>query len=181
MQIETERLILRPFRDADATQFAALNTDPEVMHYFPAYQGIVQTRKMISVWAEKWATFEYGFSAVIFKDTGQFIGMTGLNHFEADVSFAPCTEIGWRFSRTAWGHGYATEAAEAWLKFGFGTCHLDEIYSFAPKLNLPSLKVMARLGMTARTALDFDHPAIEVGHRLRPMAVYSITKDDFSK
>ncbi len=65
-------------------------------------------------------------------------------------------EIGWRLARSAWGHGYATEAARAVLAFGFDTLELPEILAVTTATNLRSQAVMTRLGMTRDPAGDFD-------------------------
>ena len=73
----------------------------------------------------------------------------------------PATEIGWRFAREAWGHGYATEAARAVLERAFSELGLPEVVSFTTVANVRSRAVMERLGMTRDPAEDFDHPSIE--------------------
>jgi RimJ/RimL family protein N-acetyltransferase len=89
-------------------------------------------------------------------------------------------EIGWRLAPEYWGKGYATEAAEAWLAFGFETLGLDEIVSFAVAGNRRSTAVMERIGMKADPASDFDHPAIgdDYAH-LRRHVTYRLSRADW--
>ena len=94
------------------------------------------------------------------RDSGTFIGFVGLAEPRFEAPFTPCVEIGWRLRRDAWGHGYATEAAEAVLAHGFETLHLPEIVSFTTVANEPSQAVMRRLGMHHDPADDFDHPSV---------------------
>ena len=82
------------------------------------------------------------------------------------------TEIGWRFAREAWGHGYATEAARAVLERAFSELGLPEVVSFTTVANVRSRAVMERLGMTRDPAEDFDHPSVEPGHPLRRHVLY---------
>ncbi len=99
-----------------------------------------------------------------------FIGFTGLSvpRFEAD--FLPAVEVGWRLARSAWGKGYASEAASASLRYGFEEMGLEEVISFTARTNLPSERVMQRIGMV-RTG-EFDHPVLPEGHRLRRHVLY---------
>ena len=110
------------------------------------------------------------------KDTGEFIGFTGLNVPTFEAPFLPGVEIGWRLAKGAWGNGYATEAARAALAYAFGPAGLDEIVSFTATTNLPSQRVMQRIGMVHDEAGDFDHPRIEDGHRLQRHVLYRITR-----
>jgi RimJ/RimL family protein N-acetyltransferase len=81
-------------------------------------------------------------------------------------------EVGWRLARAAWGRGYATEAAEAAVRLGFGTFGLPELWSMTAVTNEPSQAVMRRIGMSRHAF--FDHPAVPVGHPLRPHVVYHL-------
>jgi ribosomal-protein-alanine N-acetyltransferase len=159
--IATERLVLRRWRDADREPFAALNADPEVMEHFPARLTREQSDEMIDRLEALFDAQGFGLWAVEVAATGEFIGFTGLNRVPFQAPFSPAVEIGWRLSRQAWGHGYATEAARAVLAFGFETAGLDEIVSFTATTNLRSQAVMRRLGMTHDPAEDFDHPRVE--------------------
>jgi ribosomal-protein-alanine N-acetyltransferase len=85
-------------------------------------------------------------------------------------------EVGWRLARGAWGHGYATEAARAALTYGFDVIGLDEIVSFTATINVPSIAVMQRLGMTRDAVEDFDHSALPVGHPVRRHVLYRLPR-----
>lgn len=177
--LETPRLRLRPFELSDLDALAAMNSDERVMRFFPALQDRLHSKALIERWQERWAEVGYAFSAVESKASGQVIGMAGLSRFEADVAFAPCTEIGWRFVPEAWGQGFASEAAGEWLRYAFEELDIPRVYAFAPRLNQPSIAVMTRIGMRRSTDLDFEHPLIPKGHDLRPMSVCSITQSDW--
>lgn len=182
MIIETERLVLRPWRDEDLEPFAALCGDPEVMRYFLKPLSLEETATLIARAREKEAADGFCFRPVERKADGVFIGMLGLSRpqFPAPVPFAPCVEIGWRFARSVWGQGYATEAAHGWLRFGFETLELDEIVAFTAVPNVPSQKVMQRLGMTYDPADDFDHPAVPAGHPLLRHVLYRLSRQNWS-
>ena len=175
MRIETDRLVLRPFLPGDLDALAALNADPAVMAHFLAPMTRDDTADMLDRIADKTRRTGYGFSVVERRSDGALIGMAGLSLFEAPLPWTPATEIGWRLTPAAWGKGYATEAARAWLEYGFGALGLDRIVAFTTTTNAASEKVMQRLGMTRTREMDFDHPAIPAGHRLSRHIVYAAT------
>jgi len=175
--IETERLILRPWRDSDLAPIAAINADPEVMRYFPAVLDRTRSDALVARARQREAEQGICFRPAIEKNDGRLIGFVGLNVPEPEMPFGSCVEIGWRFARTAWGQGYASEGARAWLRFGFETLGLGEIVSFTAVENQRSRRVMERLGMTRDPEGDFDHPAIAAGHPLRRHVLYRLTGD----
>jgi RimJ/RimL family protein N-acetyltransferase len=174
--LTTDRLLLRQWRDSDREPFAALNADPAVMEHFPALQTREQSDALIDRNIPELDDRGWGLWALEVKDTGEFIGFTGLNVPTFDAPFLPGVEIGWRLAKGAWGNGYATEAARAALAYGFGPAGLDEIVSFTATTNLPSQRVMQRIGMMHDEAGDFDHPRVEEGHRLRRHVLYRINR-----
>ncbi|PTW63264.1 ribosomal-protein-alanine N-acetyltransferase [Breoghania corrubedonensis] len=159
-RIETDRLVIRGWKPDDGKPFAELNADPRVMTYFPRCLKAEETLAMIGKLREKIAADGFTFMPVEEKGSGRFVGIVGLNRpvFPQPVSIAPCVEIGWRLTPATWGRGYATEAARAWLRFGFETLRLDEIVAFTVVTNECSRAVMRCLGMTERG--HFDHPSV---------------------
>ena len=174
MQLKTERLILRPFTPGDLPKFAEIYADSEAMRYFSSPLTSVVSAQWLTAWADKLARYGYAFAAVETRHDGQLIGMAGLSRLEEGVPIAPCSEIGWRLTPSAWHKGYATEAARAWLNYGFDTLGLTEIFSYTPKLNLPSQRVMQRIGMQRAEDLDFDYSELPADDPLRPMVVYRL-------
>ncbi|MEV0789621.1 GNAT family N-acetyltransferase [Kribbella sp. NPDC050459] len=175
-ELTTDRLLLRNWRDSDREPFAALNTDPAVMEHFPAPQTREQSDALIDRNQPLIDERGWGLWALEVRDTGEFIGFTGLSVPSFEAHFMPAVEIGWRLSKGAWGNGYATEAARAALAHGFGPGGLDEVVSFTTTTNLPSQRVMQRIGMTHDEPGDFDHPRIPEGHRLRRHVFYRIDR-----
>ncbi|MBY6073854.1 GNAT family N-acetyltransferase [Vannielia litorea] len=171
--IETARLLLRPFEPDDLPAFAAMNADAQVMRYFPAPKSEAETGEMLARCTALWAANGMAFSAVT-NHRGQFLGMCGLHRPEG-LPLSPCVEIGWRFIPAAWGKGLASEAARAWLAWGWDQ-GLKEILAYTPLLNTPSRDLMARIGMAEAPDLAFDHPDIDEGHPLRPMFVARIRR-----
>ena len=164
--LKTDRLVLRRWRDSDREPFAALNADPEVMEHFPAELTPAESDVLIDRIEARFEESGFGFWALEIAETGQFIGFTGLSVPKFEAHFLPGVEIGWRLTRSAWGHGYAAEAARRALTFAFDDLELTEIVSFTSRTNLRSQAVMKRIGMTNDPADDFDHPALAEGHPL---------------
>ncbi|MDH2443746.1 GNAT family N-acetyltransferase [Amnibacterium sp. CER49] len=174
---ETERLLLRRWRDDDRAPFAALNADPEVMRHFPARLSREESDALIDRIEQHFDRHGYGLWALERRDTGEFLGFTGLAVPRFEAHFTPAVEVGWRLARSAWGAGYASEAARAALAVGFGDAGLDEIVSFTVPANTRSRAVMERIGMTHDERDDFDHPGLPEGHPMRPHVLYRIGRD----
>ncbi len=154
----TERLILRQWRAADREPFAALNADPRVMEHFPGLTTREQSDAFADGMEAHLGEHGWGLWAVERRDTGAFIGFVGLKPVADDLPVAPGTEVGWRLAHEHWGQGFATEGARAAVAYGFGELELDEIVSFTAASNVPSRRVMAKLGMQQDVAAGFDHP-----------------------
>lgn len=88
-----------------------------------------------------------GFHAAVTRDRGDFLGWVSLRITGADPREA---ELGYRFQRTAWGAGYATEAARALINEGFADPEVDRIVATTYQDNVASQRVMQKLGMTLR-------------------------------
>jgi RimJ/RimL family protein N-acetyltransferase len=169
--IRTERLLLRAWRDEDREPFAALNADPVVMEHFPSTMSREASDAFVDFNIETIAGRGWGLWAVEVVAAEEFVGFVGLN----EPSFRPGVEVGWRLKREAWGHGYATEAGMAAIRFGFDELGLDEIVSFTSTTNVRSQRVMERLGMTHDPADDFDHPNVD-DPRLRRHVLYRLAR-----
>ena len=178
--LRTPRLLLRGWREEDREPFAALNADPQVMEYLPATLTRTESDAFVDRMQAGLEAEDHGLWAMEVRATGEFIGYTGLANPSFQASFTPCTEVGWRLARSAWGHGYATEAARTALRVGFGTLALTEVVSFTAVGNARSRAVMARLGMSHDPAEDFDHPSLPAGHPLRRHVLYRLTRQEWS-
>jgi RimJ/RimL family protein N-acetyltransferase len=172
--LSTTRLKLRRWVGSDVGPFVRMNRDAAVMRYFPRINTAEESMAFITRIEAFFDEYGYGLFALESKATGEFIGYTGFAkpHFES--WFTPCTEIGWRLKKAAWGQGYATEAAQACLDYGFQELGLDKVYSFTALPNKPSERVMQKIGM--ERAGEFDHPMIEAGHPLRRHVLYVLAK-----
>ena len=172
--IHTSRLILRQWRESDHEAYIAMNSDEEVMRYFPALQTREETLAQIERFQKFIDENGYGFFAVERKDTGAFIGFTGLSQPRFESFFTPCVEIGWRLDKAQWGMGFAQEAARACLDLAFERIGLKEVYSFTSLFNIPSMNVMQKIGMVK--VGQFEHPNLADGHRLKTHVLYKIER-----
>ena len=177
--LTTARLRLRQWREEDLAPFAALNADPQVMEFFPKVLTRAESDAVAGRIRDHFARHGFGLWAVEVRGAGVFVGFVGLAVPSFEAHFTPCVEIGWRLAREHWGHGYATEAATAALAFGFGDRALEEIVAFTVPANIPSRRVMGRLGMRRLPADDFEHPAIADGHPLRSHVLYRLRRADW--
>jgi RimJ/RimL family protein N-acetyltransferase len=176
LTLRTERLLLRPWTDDDLSPFAALNADPVVMEHFPATLTREESDLMVERIGVRFAETGLYLWAVAVPGATPFIGFVGLSAPAFHAAFTPCVEVGWRLDRTAWGKGYAVEAARTVVADGFDRLGLDEIVSFTTSTNLRSQRVMQRLGMTRDPADDFDHPNLPPGHPLRRHVLYRLAR-----
>ena len=171
-------LTLRQWNDSDLAPFAAMSADPEVMRFFLATLTTEQSAAMMERIRRTIDEQGWGWWAV--EVDGEFAGLTGLSVPKIAAPFMPCTEIAWRFRREFWGRGVAIEAARKALSFGFETLNLTEIVSFTAAINVPSWKLMERIGFKRDVAGEFDHPALPEGHTLRRHVLYRLPRDQYS-
>jgi RimJ/RimL family protein N-acetyltransferase len=167
-KLETERLILRRWRDEDLDALAAMNADPEVMRFIG--DGHVHERaeaaKMLEGLREHWNEYGFGRWAIERRDDGAVVGFVGAAFPLFAKDFATIPEIGWRLARPAWGHGFATEAAAAARDDFFASTGFEQLISLAYPENVASLRVMEKLGLL-RTGETFEyHGHVVWVHRL---------------
>lgn len=169
-RIETERLVLREWREADKLPYSLLNADPTVMEHFPSTLSRVQSDEMVDRMAATWEQRNFGLWAAERLDTHQFIGFIGLSSPGWHVDgLTPCVEVGWRLAHLHWGHGFAPEGAAAALTYAFEHVELpgNEIVSFTTTKNLNSQRVMQKIGLQLDPAREFDHPMTPGWHGQR--------------
>jgi len=176
MNLETPRLILRPWHSEDRAPLFAINCEPAVLRYLPPITR-AESDAMVGRIDAHMAENGWGIWAVEERLSGTLIGMCGLAHVRWQAFFTPAVEIGWRLS-TAWqGKGLAREAAERALRHGFGDLGLTRIVSFTTPANTPSWGLMVRLGM--RKAGEFDHPKLPIEHPLSRHVLYELLAEDW--
>jgi RimJ/RimL family protein N-acetyltransferase len=145
--LETQRLLIRQFEITDLeTIYQQVFSDAEVMHFGDGPQPREWTEAWIETSIQNHATRGFGPYAVIEKNTTNLIGYCGLFLFP-DIDGQPEVEIGYRLGRSAWGHGYATEAALAVRDFAFHELHVHRLVAMIDPGNLASIQVAKKLGM----------------------------------
>lgn len=176
-ELRTPRLVLRGWRTSDREPFAALNADPAVVEFLGGALTRDRSEAMVDRIESSWAMKGYGLWAVQVVGGPDFIGCVGLWDATFEAPFTPAVEVGWRLARSAWGQGYASEAARAALGHGYGTLRLPEVVSFTAALNVRSRAVMERIGMIRDHDGDFEHPAVPVGSPLRRHVLYRLPRE----
>ncbi len=174
VEIATQRLWLRRWRQEDRAPFAAMNADPAVMEHFPSCLSRAESDALADRIQDHFSTRGYGPWAVEVPQRARFIGFIGLFVPEFEAPFTPCVEIGWRLARSWWGQGLATEGAQAALAYGFEQLGLAEIVSFTVPRNSRSRAVMEKLGM--QYSEDFDHPRMDRQHPLCRHVLYRLAR-----
>jgi RimJ/RimL family protein N-acetyltransferase len=157
MIIDTPRTRLRWWREGDRDAFAALHADPEVMADYGGPLDRAQSDAKLDRYAAAFARGGFGRWAVE-STAGAFLGYAGIMPSRPEHPLGPHVEIGWRLVRSAWGQGYATEAATAALRDGFARCALAEVIAYTAPDNLRSQAVMARLRLRRDPSRDFSAP-----------------------
>lgn len=169
--IETERLILRAFRDEDRTPFAAINADPRVADWLGGPITREQCDALVDRVNAQIAADGFGFFAAERKGDGQLVGMIGIRR-NVGPPAPTAIEVGWRLAVEAQGTGLATEGARAALDWGFANVDTNEILAWTAATNVRSQAVMRRIGMVHDPARDFDHTGLPEGHPLRRHVVF---------
>ena len=142
--VETERLRLRALEESDLDAWAAIVGDAEVQQFTGGTMGRVEAWFRIATYHGHWALRGYGQWAVCDRTSGRLLGRAGLWFPEG----WPELEVGWTLARSAWGHGYATEAGRAAIEWGRSTLRLTRIASVINPGNARSIAVAERLGMS---------------------------------
>lgn len=159
--IETERLYFRELVPSDEEGMFEMDSNPEVHTYLGKnpIKTIEESRIAISSIMEQYRTNGIGRWAVLLKETGEFIGWAGLK-LERNVNGHDSHyDLGYRFIQKHWGKGYASEAAAAFVDYGFNVMKLEKINATADPSNAASRKVLERAGL--KFIETFDHEGDE--------------------
>lgn len=151
-----------------------MNADPRVTEFLRHNYTCELAESQTVTMRERLQLHGYGWWVVEVRGGAPFAGVIALQEVPFDAPFTPAREIGWRFAREHWGHGYATEGARAALEFAFERLRWDEVVAFTAASNERSRRVMERLGMSYDPRDDFDHPRIDAPDPLRRHVLYRI-------
>ncbi|MBT8256267.1 MAG: GNAT family N-acetyltransferase [Bacteroidia bacterium] len=169
--LKTKRLGLRNWTDDDLIPFAEMCADPEVMRHFPKILTRQESDALVGRLQKHFNEYGFCYFAVDVLSSNEFVGFTGLAHQTWESEYTPCVDIGWRLKRSAWGKGYATEAAAACLDVAFQKFEIREVLAFATDTNHPSIHVMEKIGMQNMGTVQ--HPKIAGDPRFKHCVVYS--------
>jgi len=172
--LRTARLLLRSWRDSDGAPLAAICADPKVAEFLPAPLTPAICEAMRQRFLAHWARHGFGPWAVEHALDGRLLGFAGLQWTAFEAPFAPAVEALWQFASEAWGHGYASEAAQAALDDARDRLGISGVHAFTVPANRRSQRVMKRLGFVRDPAADFDHPRLPAGHPLARHWLYRL-------
>lgn len=144
-KLETERLILREMTYEDFDALKAIISDKETMSFYESPYDDNGVDRWIKWNIENYKSFGFGLFAVILKDTGEFIGDTGITIQLIDGWYRP--EIGYHFNKKYWRNGYAKEATNAVKEWAFKNTPFKTLYSYMNSLNIASIKTAEAMGM----------------------------------
>lgn len=149
--LETDRLLLRPLELSDAEAMFAMDKNPEVHKYLwqTPVQKVAEVIKVIHYVNEQYERNNIGRFATILKETGEFIGWTGIKFVDDHVENGNTNfyDYGYRLAEQFWGKGYATEATYTWLDYGFKEMQIDKINAYTHAQNGASNHVLQKVGM----------------------------------
>lgn len=167
--LETQRLLHRKFTLDDLPKLIKLRSDPEVNKYLGGtrLQNPEAIAKRIQVYIDCYDKFGFGVTAMIWKESGEIIGWSGLMPLEETGEI----EVGYGMSKEFWGKGIGLETALAWLDYGFNRAGLEKIVAIAQPENAGSRRIMEKCGM--RYEKTEPHYGIEC-------VFYAISKEEFN-
>ena len=149
--LETNRLILRPLEISDAEAMFAMDKNPEVHKYLwqTSVQKIEEVIKVIDYVNEQYERNNIGRFATILKETGEFIGWTGIKFVDDHVENGNTNfyDYGYRLNEKFWNQGFATEASIAWLDYGFSKMNIDKMNAYTHAENGASNHILQKVGM----------------------------------
>lgn len=177
---QTTRLVLRRWRESDREPFAQMNADSAVMEYMVGVLDRARSDAFVDRIESHFTEHGFGLWAIEVLGGAPFVGFVGLHRVGFEAHFTPAVEVGWRLARSAWGHGYATEAAREACRIAFMELRLDAIVSFTVPTNARSRSVMERLGMSHDPSEDFDHPKVPDGHPHRRHVLYRLASREWT-
>jgi RimJ/RimL family protein N-acetyltransferase len=178
-RLETERLILREWRDEDRAPFHEMSRDPRVMATLGPVMSRDESDALIDRIQARHEAHGHSFWALERKDDAVFLGWCGIVLAIDGLPITGLPEIGWRLAHHAWGQGYAREAAFASLDWGFGVQNMERVWAITSVGNTASWGLMERLGMVRHHDMDFDHPFVADDSPLKQHITYSIGRDQW--
>jgi RimJ/RimL family protein N-acetyltransferase len=177
--LRTKRLLLRRWKPEDLPAFVGLSADPHVMRFFDAPRTPQQTEVSVRRFSEYFDSRGTSLWAVEVPGVAPFIGCLGCFPARETMPYGPAFELGWRLDASSWGHGYATEGMWCALHDVMDRLAPPEVVAVTVPINMPSRRVMEKLGMTHDAADDFDHPEVPPGNPKRRHVLYRLSQQRY--
>ena len=180
--LETDRLVLRRFTEADVENLVELDSDPAVMRFITGGKPTSRDEIRNEVLPAFLAYYErypgYGFWAAIEKSSGEFVGWF---HFRPPKDGRPDEpELGYRLRRSAWGKGYATEGSRALIQKGFTELGVERVFAETMAVNAASRRVMEKAGLRFVRAFHGPWPYPIEGHEHGDVE-YALTREEWER
>lgn len=170
MILETQRLCLREYTEADFDALFEILSDPVTMQHYPKPYDEEGTWRWLRWSFQNYREHGFGWWAVILKETGEMIGDCGVTIQNIDGEKLP--EIGYHFNKKFWRQGFASEAARAVRDWAFENTAYDCLYSYMDQTNVGSYCVAQKIGMKRiKEYSDGDEQ----------LFVYALSKEDWKK
>lgn len=166
----SERLGFRNWDLVDIEKMHEINSDEQVMEFFPTILTKEQTTEFVLRMRKQFQNKGYCYFAVDKLKNNEFIGFIGLMEQTYEADFTPCIDIGWRLKSSDWNKGLATEGAKKCLEYAFNHLKIDNIYAIAPKVNMKSEHIMAKIGL--KKQYEFEHSLLTNNARLKKCVLY---------
>ena len=168
--LESDRIIFKKLTPDNLTWLIGMRSPEAVNRYLggPEKQNLESLTARLQFYIDCYDEFDFGVCAMELKDTGEWIGTSGLQPLEETGEI----EVGYNLSEKFWRQGYGYECAMAWLAFGFEKCGLERIVAVAYPENTGSWKIMEKCGMSyQKNELHYGIDCV----------FYAISQDEFLK
>ncbi len=172
--LSTARMYLRPLRESDYDDLCKMLKDKKCMYAYEETFGEEECRGWLKRHIARYETFGFGHWAVINKETGEFLGQSGL--IIQDVQGIKELEVGYLFLRKHWGRGYAAEITKAIRDYVFNDMKKDRLSAIIRDNNPSSIKVAEKLGMKKEKEYEKEYFGKKLTYYL-----YAINKEDFKE
>ncbi len=174
VHIETDQYLIRDIEHTDIQGMFELDSDPEVHRYLgnQPIQSLEEAEKVIYFIRSQYEEFGIGRWAIELKESGDFVGWTGLKYEQGLRPDRSYYDLGYRLKRAYWGKGIATETALEALKYGFEQMNLTQICGAADIDNVASNRVLKKVGLQFVEIFEFQG---------LPINWYTLSKTEWSK
>jgi RimJ/RimL family protein N-acetyltransferase len=166
----SERLGFRNWNLTDLDKMHEINSDVNVMEFFPSILSKEQTTEFIERMQNQFLDKGFCYFAVDKLEENEFIGFIGLSEQTYKADFTPCIDIGWRIKSSEWNKGFASEGAKKCLDYARDELKLENVYSIAPKINTKSEHIMIKIGLQKQ--YEFEHSLLTNNDRLKTCVLY---------